>query len=197
MSERRSTAESDARSGETESTETELAEQGGAWPRRSDHEASNEGTYVESDVIITAVRLIVPFSLTYGLFLVFHGADSSGGSFQGGTIIAATILLIAFTFGIDVTREWLANRTVVGLVAGGTVGFVLVGLAPVAFGRNFFEHTFLTEFGIKTKWGLEAAEIAGVAPIVAGAIAGLFFVISAGSLKSTIERTDREVADDD
>jgi len=137
--------------------------------------------YVESQIIMTTVRVVAPFSLTYGLFLMFHGANSPGGSFQGGAIAGATILMIAFAFGIEPTRDWLKNRTVVIMAAGGTAVFTMVGLIPLLFGDSFLAHPFYyEEFGIKTKWGLEAIEVGGVAPIVAGVVIGLFFVIAAG-----------------
>jgi multicomponent Na+:H+ antiporter subunit B len=137
--------------------------------------------YVESQIIMTTVRIVAPFSLTYGLFLLFHGANSPGGSFQGGAIAGATVLMIAFAFGIEPTRDWLNNRTVVIMAAGGTAVFTMVGLIPLLFGDSFLAHPFYyEEFGIKTKWGLEAIEVGGVAPIVAGVVIGLFFVIAAG-----------------
>lgn len=158
--------------------------------------ADRPSTYVESQIIMTAVRVVAPFALTYGLFLTFHGADSPGGSFQGGAILGATILMVAFAFGIEPTREWIKNRTVVALAAGGTAVFTLVGLIPIAFGGRFLEHPFYEErFGIDTKWGLEAIEIGGVAPIVAGVVIGLFFVIAAGSRADAGEayRSGRDV----
>lgn len=165
-------------------------------PTRTDDSSpgSGEWTYVESQIIMTTVRIVAPFSLTYGLFLTFHGADSPGGGFQGGAIIAATVLMIAFGFGVAPTREWLRNRTVVALAAGGTTAFALVGLLPVALGNSFLAHEqFKKAFGIKTKWGLEAVEIAGVAPIVAGVLVGLFFVLAAGLFRD--EGSDRRLPD--
>jgi multicomponent Na+:H+ antiporter subunit B len=151
--------------------------------------------YVESPIIMTTVRLIAPFSLTYGLFLTFHGADSAGGGFQGGAIAGATVLMIAFAFGIEPTRNWLQNRTVVTLASGGVAAFAAVGLIPVLYGGNFLEFPlFKKELGIKGKWGLEAVEILGVAPIVAGIVTGLFFVIAAGL---GVDTTDEEVTTDD
>ena len=152
-------------------------------------------TYVESQVIMVTVRVISPFSLTYGLFLMFHGSDSPGGSFQGGAIIAATILMIAFAFGIEPTRDWLRNRTVVALAAGGVTAFTMVGLVPMAFGGRFLEYElYEEEFGINIKYGLEAIEIGGVAPIVASVLVGLFFLIAAGAMQ---ESASEEVADDE
>ncbi len=139
-----------------------------------------QSPYVESPVIMTTVRIVAPFSLTYGLFLLFHGADSPGGSFQGGAIIGATVLMIAFAFGIEPTRDWLRNRTVVSLASGGVIIFALVGLFPIFTGGRFLQYSALERFGIARKYGLEAIEIGGVAPIVAGVVTGLFFVIAAG-----------------
>ncbi|WP_436935503.1 MnhB domain-containing protein [Halovenus marina] len=142
---------------------------------------SQRSAYVESEIIMTTVRVVSPFSLTYGLFTMFHGANSPGGSFQGGAIIGATILMIAFAFGIEPTRDWIQNRVVTVLAAGGVAMFAIIGLVPVAFGRNFLEHPFFEDaWGIKTKWGLEAIELTGVAPIVAGVVIALFFLIAAG-----------------
>jgi multicomponent Na+:H+ antiporter subunit B len=142
-----------------------------------------ESMYVESQIIMSTVRVVAPFALTYGLFLTFHGGGSPGGGFQGGAIIGATVLMIAFAFGIEPTRDWLRNRTVVALATGGVVAFALIGLVPVVFGgMNFLEYDFYVDVGLITspKWGLESIEIVGIAPIVSGVVVGLFFVIAAG-----------------
>lgn len=148
----------------------------------ADTQEAGQSTYTESQVIMSTVRIITPFSMTYGLFLMFHGGDTPGGSFQGGAIIGATVLMIAFAFGIEPTRQWLKNRTVVGLAAGGTATFGLIGLIPLLGGGSFLEHHFYVDIGLinKQKWSMEAIEIGGVAPIVASVIVGLFFVIAAG-----------------
>jgi len=139
--------------------------------------------YVESQVIMTTVRVIAPFAFTYGLFLTFHGGGSPGGGFQGGAIVGATILMIAFAFGIEPTREWLSNRAVVGLASGGVLAFALIGLLPIAIGGRFLEHgLYESTLGIYhgKKYALEGVEIIGIMPIVAGVVVGLFFVIAAG-----------------
>ncbi|SIS02017.1 MnhB domain-containing protein [Natronorubrum thiooxidans] len=169
---------------------------------------SYDDTYTESQVIMTAVKIIAPFTLTYGLFMTFHGGDAPGGGFQGGTIVGVTVLMIAFAFGIEPTRRWLRNSLLVGLVTGGVVIFGVIGLAMIVLGGDFLEFYQLKEvFHIKPKWGLEAVEIGGIALIVSGVIITLFFAMAAGF---TPERpsgtgghsgrqrpTDREVDDDD
>lgn len=142
---------------------------------------SVDDTYTESQVIMTTVKIIAPFTLTYGLFMTFHGADAPGGGFQGGTIVGVTVLMLAFAFGIEPTRQWLKNSVLTGLVAGGVVIFGAIGLGMIALGGDFLEFTMLEEvFHIKPKWGLEAVEIAGISLIVSGVIISLFFTMAAG-----------------
>lgn len=142
-----------------------------------------DDTYTESQVILTAVRIIAPFTLTYGLFLVLHGADTPGGSFQGGAIIGVTVLMIAFAFGIEPTREWLSNTAITLLITGGVIIFIGVGLATIALGGSFLEYRrFADVLAIPdgTKWGMEAIEVGGIAAIVAGVVITLFFATAAG-----------------
>ncbi len=132
--------------------------------------------YVESSVIMTTVRILAPFVFTFGLFVMFHGAESSGGGFQGGAIVASMIIMLAFAYGIDPTRKWFFNTAVVGLVAGGVLVFAAIGLGPMLVGGTFLEYHL---YGIKdaTKYGIEAVEL-GIGAIVAGVISGLFFAIA-------------------
>lgn len=142
---------------------------------------SFDDTYTESQVIMTAVKIIAPFTLTYGLFMVFHGGNTPGGSFQGGTIVGVTVLMLAFAFGIEPTRQWLRNSVLVGLVTGGVTIFAAIGLSTILLGGNFLEYDrFYEVLHIKQKWGLEAIEIGGVSLIVSGVIITLFFAMAAG-----------------
>ncbi|MES3517005.1 MAG: MnhB domain-containing protein [Natronomonas sp.] len=143
-----------------------------------------DSPYTESEIIMTAVRIVAPFVLTYGLFMTFHGADSPGGGFQGGALIGVVVLMLAFAFGARPTAEWVGNTVVTVLVAGGVVVFVGVGLGTLGLGGAFLEYGLYEPFvgPDATKWGMEAIEIGGVAAIVSGAIMGLFFLTAAGFL---------------
>jgi multicomponent Na+:H+ antiporter subunit B len=134
--------------------------------------------YTESTVIMTTVRLVAPFVLTFGLFVMFHGTSSAGGGFQGGTIVAATIIMLAFAFGIESARRWFVNRVVVGLLVGGLGLFAAIGLGPIALGGQFLEYG-LYAIPDAAKYGIEGVEL-GIGAIVAGVISGLFFAIAHG-----------------
>ena len=90
--------------------------------------------YVESPLIMTTVRVITPFVFTFGLFVMFHGADSSGGGFQGGVIVGTVVLMLGIAFGIETTREWVGPRAPVVLI--GVAALVLV-VAVYAYRRYY------------------------------------------------------------
>ena len=143
--------------------------------------STNRQTYVESTIIMTTVRIVAPFVLTLGLFIMFHGADSSGGGFQGGVVAGTVILMIAFAFGIEPVRDWLDPTALLGLISTGVLVFVGIGLGSVALGGAFLEYHVYGELGIPhaSGYGIELVEL-GIGAIVAGVIIGLFFVVATG-----------------
>jgi len=147
-----------------------------------DRRTDRRRPYIESSVIMTTVQVMAPFVLTFGLFVMFHGADSSGGGFQGGALVAAMVLMLAFAFGIEPTREWFVNFAVVALATGGVLLFAVIGLGPMLLGGEFLEYSlYESALGVKkaSKYAIEGVEL-GIGAVVAGVISGLFFAIAGG-----------------
>ncbi len=138
--------------------------------------------YIESQIIMTTVRIAAPFVLTYGMFTTFHGANTPGGAFQGGTIVAATMLMLAFAFGIAPTQQWLDNNVLIGLITVGVLSFGVLGVGGFIGKGSFLDHSLFTVFGLKkaTKWSMELFEITGIFPIIIGTIIGLFYLAASG-----------------
>jgi multicomponent Na+:H+ antiporter subunit B len=135
--------------------------------------------YVESPVIMSTVRVIAPFVFTFGLFVMFHGADSSGGGFQGGVIVGTVVIMLGIAFGIGITRQWVGPALPVALAGIGVLTFLLVGFGSVILGGGFLEYTL---YPIKdaSKYGIELVELA-IGLIVASIVTGLFFVMASGT----------------
>jgi len=136
------------------------------------------GLYVESPIIMTTVRVITPFVFTLGLFVMFHGADSSGGGFQGGVIVGTVVLMLGIAFGIETTRDWVGPQLAVGLVGLGVLAFLLTGVGSVLLGGGFLEYE-VYPVPHAVKYGIEFVELA-IGLVVSGIVTGLFFVIAAG-----------------
>ncbi|MFC7155281.1 MnhB domain-containing protein [Halomarina halobia] len=151
---------------------------GGAEPEGVEEWERERGPYVESTIIMTTVRVVTPFILTLGLFVMFHGADSAGGGFQGGAIAATVLLILAFAFGIEPVRDWLNPGLVLALMVVGVANFVLIGVGSILLGGNFLQYATYPVYHA-SKYGIELVEL-GIGAVVAGVITGLFFLISAG-----------------
>ena len=138
------------------------------------------GLYVESTIIMTTVRVVAPFVLTFALFIMFHGADSPGGGFQGGVIAGSVVMMLAFAFGIESTRQWLDVRVVAALASGGVLVFAAIGLGAMALGGQFLQYNVYEPFYSEaSKYGIELVEL-GIGGIVASVAIGLFFLLAAG-----------------
>ncbi|MFW5896225.1 MAG: MnhB domain-containing protein [archaeon] len=136
------------------------------------------GTYIESTIIMTTVRVVAPFVMTFGLFVTLHGADSPGGGFQGGVVLAAVLVMIAFAYGTVPTREWIDPNAIAGMIGGGVLLFALIGLGSLALEASFLEYL---AYGDTTasKYGIELVEL-GIGATVVGVVTSIFFVLSRG-----------------
>ncbi|MBX0285676.1 Na(+)/H(+) antiporter subunit B [Haloarcula salinisoli] len=138
------------------------------------------GLYVESTIIMTTVRVVAPFVLTFALFIMFHGADTPGGGFQGGVIAGSVVMMLAFAYGIDSTRQWVDVRVVAALASGGVLVFAGIGLGAMALGGQFLQYNeYLPLYSKASKYGIELVEL-GIGGIVASIAIGLFFLLAAG-----------------
>ncbi|NMX20880.1 hypothetical protein C5S30_00240 [ANME-1 cluster archaeon GoMg4] len=84
----------------------------------------------ERDVVIqTIAKLMIPFIQLYGLY-VMVGTEGAGGGFQGGTVLAASFILLVVAFGVDKGRMkmpegWNAVFKSLGLYLYAGVGGLL------------------------------------------------------------------------
>lgn len=78
-------------------------------------------------VLVSFGRILPPLGLLFGAFLVWSGADANGGAFQGGTVLAAALLL-AIMAGIFPAPRIGVRVWGAALVAGPAL-FIGCGLA--------------------------------------------------------------------
>jgi multisubunit Na+/H+ antiporter MnhB subunit len=83
--------------------------------------------------LVFLARLLTPFGLLTGIYIVWVGADAPGGKFQGGTILAAMWILTMMAGITDcppISRLWLRIVLITGpivFLAIGLTGFVVPG----------------------------------------------------------------------
>ncbi len=77
-------------------------------------------------------RTLPPLGLMIGVYVVWAGATAPGGAFQGGTVLAAVLLLVAMAGLLPAPRIAAAGLRL-ALVAGPAV-FLAVGMAGLGWG---------------------------------------------------------------
>ena len=127
-----------------------------------------------SVILDAACRLLVPFMLLFALYVVAHGHDSPGGGFQGGTIIAATIILIRLVRGQGST--WGLDRVrALRLACCGIVVYAGIGLLSLFFQGNYLDYGVLPL--PLTTAQVRAMGILGIEIGVVMGVAGVFVLI--------------------
>ena len=136
-------------------------------------------TGFNSIVLDTAFRVLVPFTIVYGVYVLVFGEYSPGGGFQAGALLAAGVLLSKLIQGDKAAFNIRGSKALI--FAGiGTFIYTAVGLITMLFGGRFLEYEFLplflheaAEFHV---WGILAIEV-GVTMCVMTTIIAIFSVL--------------------
>lgn len=98
---------------------------------------------VEHTIIRVVAKLMMPFIVLFGLYVITHGEVGPGGGFQGGVIIAAAFILYGLVFGRDELARLVPHRLLDVLTAGGVLLYAGVGFACVLAGGHFLDYRAL------------------------------------------------------
>jgi multicomponent Na+:H+ antiporter subunit B len=128
-------------------------------------------------IVSLACRVIAPFIFLFGIYIVMFGHYSPGGGFQGGTILAADVILMRLCLGKQATYRRFPPQ--LGLVLG-AIGVLIyggTGLVALLAGGNFLDYSYLPIPGMspvdKRYYGILFVEI-GVALGVFGTLLSIF-----------------------
>lgn len=84
-------------------------------------------------VLAVFARALPQIGLLVGFYLVWAGTDQPGGAFQGGVVLAATVLLVVLGGRVDPPP--VSSRVLRLAIVGGPAIFLGVGLAGAAAGH--------------------------------------------------------------
>ncbi|MBW2568218.1 MAG: Na(+)/H(+) antiporter subunit B [Deltaproteobacteria bacterium] len=149
-------------------------------------------TKESDDVIVKTVsRLLIPFMQVYALYVIAHGHYSPGGGFQGGVILAAALILLAITFGLNNVLHRMSEKLNTILCSLGVFIYAGIGLLCLILGGNFLDYKELDKIlhvGIAHARSLGILGIeTGVGIAVMAVMLSIFLDISTGGLPSTKE----------
>ena len=138
-------------------------------------------TQFGTTVLDAVSRLITPFMLMFGAYVVIHGHYSPGGGFQGGVIFAVAVILTRLVHGRD-ARWGIRPRMALGLACAGAGLYMAIGLLGLLFQGNFLDYGALplplkgAEVRAVGTLGIEigvALAVTGVLTLIFDALAGM------------------------
>ncbi len=124
-------------------------------------------------------RLLIPFIVLFGLYVLFHGEYGPGGGFQAGAIIATGIILYALLDGEAQALKAVPRPVLMGMVVGGATLYGAVGVAGIALGGSFLDYSVLADDPVKgQQLGILIIEV-GVGLAVCGSLLSIFHAFAA------------------
>lgn len=93
----------------------------------------------EKNIIIKICSSItLPLALLLGIYIVLHGHLSPGGGFQGGVIIASTVLIFYIAYGREKTLNIFNKNKLSKVEEFGALTFIFVASLGIIYGVSFF-----------------------------------------------------------
>jgi multicomponent Na+:H+ antiporter subunit B len=134
----------------------------------------------ESVMLRTLLNPLVAALQLFAIYVVVHGHYSPGGGFQGGILLAGSVILPMLVNGRDERSLRMTIRTAVSFTALGVFIYALIGLAPMLGGQPFLAYGALPiaeDMPGRHSLGILLIEI-GVTIAVAGAMVSIYFGLS-------------------
>lgn len=130
----------------------------------------------DSIITDTVVRIMVPFIQIFAFYVIFHGHYSPGGGFQGGALLAGSVLLQRVVLGSERSQIGFPTRLGIPLGAIGIFLYAGVGFLSMLDGGNYLQYDHLP-FGFTPVYlrnvGILLVEI-GVAFAVTGTLVSIY-----------------------
>lgn len=130
----------------------------------------------DSMIVEAVTRAMVPAMQVFALYVVFHGHYSPGGGFQGGALLAASVLLQRIVLGMEGSVAGFPVRWGTPFGVAGVLIFAGTGVWAMAAGGNFLQYDALP-WGMPADWlrntGILVVEV-GVAFAVMGTLVSIY-----------------------
>ena len=105
---------------------------------------------LENIVVEGVARVLVPFIQIFALYVITHGHYGPGGGFQGGVILAASMMLLRLSLGEEYEHRRFPPTLASVVAAVGMLIYALAGLLPLAWGGNFLDYSYLPIPGLSS-----------------------------------------------
>lgn len=133
---------------------------------------------MNSTILSTGIKLLVPLFVLFSLFLLFRGHNAPGGGFVGGLVFSIAFSLYTLNYGVEKTKEKYKIKPL-KLISWGLFLAVLSGIIPLFIGESFLTGLWYENITIPImgKPGTPILFDIGVYLLVAGTILSLIFTL--------------------
>jgi multicomponent Na+:H+ antiporter subunit B len=100
-------------------------------------------TLYQNPIVEGVAKLMVPFVQLFALYVITHGHYGPGGGFQGGVILAASMLLLRLTLGEKVEHRRFSPRAATVTAVAGMLIYAAAGILPLLTGGEFLDYAQL------------------------------------------------------
>ncbi len=101
------------------------------------------GSIEEHVVIRVTSKMLIPYIMIFGFYVIAHGEIGPGGGFQGGVILAAAYILYCLVFGVEAGSRALPRRAVEATMALGVLFYAGIGVLGMFRGAAFLDYRVL------------------------------------------------------
>ena len=129
-------------------------------------------------ILRIGTKLILPFIVLFALYVQFHGDFGPGGGFQAGVIAAATVILVAITFGLRAAHRIAPRAVVERMIPLGVLIYAGTGFAGLFAGHNYLDYSVLSHDAVHGhELGIFLVET-GVLVTVTGTMTAVFYAFA-------------------
>jgi len=89
-------------------------------------------------IVKVIARVVSPFIMIFGIYMILHGHLSPGGGFPGGVVIASAFVLLTLSFGKEIAYQKLKESTASVMESVGALIFLILAVLGIVFGGYFF-----------------------------------------------------------
>jgi multicomponent Na+:H+ antiporter subunit B len=136
---------------------------------------------VRDFILKRVAALLLPFIQMYGLYVIFHGHVSPGGSFAGGIVVGLAFIAFTIIYGLERGRAKVPEKVTTLVESYGTLWYGIMGMVGVFKGAPFLANKIagidLGELGTLFSGGLIGLIGLGVGIRVASTMITLFFAM--------------------
>ena len=132
--------------------------------------------YKDNPIVLLVSRLVSPFIMLFALYIIFHGHYSPGGGFQGGTMLAASVLLIRLAMGTEISQLLFKSSWGTPLGSVGVLMYFGTGMLALILGGQFLNYVYLPFTGpasMERSLGVLLVEV-GVGIAVMGILVAIY-----------------------